>query len=45
MDPEKENSSKLNLKILLKRRDILPALMGDKVEPRRLFYEQHALES
>jgi len=44
MDPEKRTLLKIRIEDVLEADDIFTILMGDKVEPRREFIQNHALE-
>lgn len=44
MDPKKRKLLQVKLEDAVEAENIFTTLMGDKVEPRRLFIEQHALE-
>jgi len=44
MDPEKRTLLKIRIEDVLEADDIFTILMGDKVEPRRQFIQNHALE-
>ena len=44
MDPNRRKLLQVSLEDVTKAEQMFTTLMGDKVEPRRLFIEQHALE-
>ena len=44
MDPEKRSFVQVKIEDIVAADEIFTVLMGDQVEPRREFIQQHALE-
>jgi DNA gyrase subunit B len=44
MDPERRTLQQVNLNDAVEAEEMFTKLMGDEVEPRRLFIEEHAPE-